>query len=64
MTFLEKVANGQSSLDLIDDAVEEWHKSDRAVSLPEHLGMTEYEFGLWIKDARVLKIILAAKKKA
>lgn len=61
MTFIEKVVNGQSSLDQIDDAIEAWIKSEMVIGLPDFLGMTEYEFALWVKDSHVLASIVAAK---
>jgi hypothetical protein len=52
----------------IDDWVDAWSDSGGApggsvMSLPEYLGMSEREYGLWVEESATLRVIIAARRR-
>jgi hypothetical protein len=64
MTFVEKCVNGLVKLEEVDDYVEEWHRNSEHhhESLREFLGMTQKEFGRWLREAEALREIIKEHK--
>jgi hypothetical protein len=64
-TFVFAVLAGEATLSQIDEWVEAWH-DDKAYAgtLPEYLGMSEREYGLWLSKPRYLRSIVEAHRPA
>ena len=60
--FIAKCQMGEVLLDEIDDFVDEWHESDSESPIYEFLGMTRYEYFLWLKSPDVLPYIVKARR--
>lgn len=51
MNFKERYLSGLCEFDSIENDVESWHKGEEnGVGLVEYLGMTEQEYGAWLRD--------------
>jgi len=48
MNFYEKYLIGETSIDDIDDYIEEWHNGDSTLELHEYLGLTEIQYNFWL----------------
>ena len=59
--FIAKCQMGEVLLDEIDDFVDKWHESDSESPIYEFLGMTRYEYFLWLKSPDVLPYIIKAR---
>lgn len=60
--FIDKCLNGDCLVEEIDDYVDLWHEGDSTESLHSFLGMTEDEYGLWMRDSEYIYFILEAHK--
>ena len=65
MNFKERYLSGLCEFDCIDNEVESWHKgSENGIGLVEHLGMTEQEYGVWLRDGdEAVKRLLDAQRR-
>ena len=61
--FISLCANGQLSLDKIDDYIDQWHDSSSELELYDYLGMTQKEYRLWVHVPDILWLIIMAKKQ-
>ena len=51
MSFKQQYLCGYCGIDHIDDCVEEWHTApENGVSLAQHLGLTEQEYGVFLRN--------------
>ena len=60
--FIAKCQMGEVLLDEIDDFIDQWHESDSESPIYEFLGMTRYEYFLWLKSPDVLPCIVKARR--
>lgn len=58
--FIEKCQACEVMFDDIDDFIDQWHENPGNKSLYDFLGMTRYEYSLWIADASILPTIVSA----
>lgn len=65
MSFVDDCAAGRTSLDLIDDAVEDWHlgRAGDGQSLAEFLGLSAVEYSTWVRTPSALQEIVEARRK-
>jgi len=62
--FIEKCLSGDALVNEIDDYIETWHKDESITQeLHEYLGMSFFEYQLWVEKPESLKFILFARKK-
>lgn len=63
--FIERALQGRVlHLESIDDDVEAWNETENDVeSLAEWLGMSEAEYGVWMREPDALPWILHARKR-
>ncbi|MGB3366476.1 MAG: hypothetical protein WBA54_03230 [Acidaminobacteraceae bacterium] len=59
--FIELCVNGEVLIDEIDDFVDQWHESDATNELYEYLGMTKFEYELWVENDSNLRLIIFAR---
>lgn len=59
-SFIEQCQAAVAQPEDIDDFIDQWHGSPAGTSLHDFLGMTEYEYALWVSDAEILPMILKA----
>jgi hypothetical protein len=64
MNFIQMCANGETTSDQVDEYVRAWHVSNHKIPLHTYLGMTEYEYSLWVQDGGVLEHIIHAAKES
>lgn len=64
MTFIEKCLSGDAFADEIDDAVEAWSDGveGQNLELNEFLGMTPYEYSIWMTSPSILPWIVSAHR--
>lgn len=66
-SFMDMVADGESSLEHIDDAIEQWHRGGAGdgLELHEFLGLTHYEYqeGVMHNKKEVLENIVELRKR-
>jgi hypothetical protein len=60
--FIEQCLSRQSSLEDIDDFIDQWHENPGNQSLHEFLGMTRDEYANWVADSSALPAIVKARK--
>ena len=64
--FMQLLYDGLTTPDSIDDFVEQWHTSEglgvHAPSLRDFLGLTQEEYGRWVRDHRALADILKERR--
>ena len=58
--FIEKCHACEVLFDDIDDFIDQWHEKPGKKSLYDFLGMTRYEYSLWISDSTILPTIVNA----
>lgn len=63
-TFVDDVLAGRTSLEAVDDYVDRWHDGEGAGTLAEHLGLSGPEYDAWIRDAKALAGVVAARSAA
>lgn len=39
---------GHDLEEVVDDAIDEWHRSSSELKLPEYLGFSDHEYMLWV----------------
>lgn len=63
--FIDRALQGRVlHLESIDDEVAAWHKTEEDVgTLAEWLGMTDAEYGVWMREPDALPWILHARKR-
>lgn len=49
MNFKEKLIKDEITVDCIDDFIGQWYESDSKLSLSTYLGLTEYEYSLYVE---------------
>ncbi len=59
--FIELATQGEVLLEEIDDFVDDWHESGKAVPLATFLGMTDEEYALWAVEPDMLPFIVRAR---
>ena len=57
MTFIDLVLAGKASLEDIDDWVRRWHCGETLLELRDWLGMTEQQYGLWLKASEAVTLM-------
>ena len=60
-SFIQLCLKGERLPEEIDDFVDEWHAQAPNATLHRFLGMTKFEYNLWVVDASVLHFILDAR---
>ena len=61
--FIKLCLDGKVRMSDIDDFIDYWHNSEIDIPLYDYLGMTEYEYNLWITDNTSLPRIIKAHKE-
>jgi hypothetical protein len=66
--FVEACLAGEALDRDVDDWVDSWSDSGGApdgapISLPDHLGMSEREYSLWVEESATLRVIIAARRR-
>lgn len=66
MSFVDDCAEGRTTLDRIDDAVDDWHegRAGEGIGLREHLGMSQVEYSTWVTRPSTLASIVEARRKS
>lgn len=62
-SFMEQLIKGEAPPEAMDDFIDLWHEGDDTRSLPEFLGMSEDEYGLWVEKPDALPVIFLARKR-
>jgi hypothetical protein len=60
--FFEKYLAGESAADAIDDFIDAWHQEPGGREIFEYLGMTQDEYGSWLRDPDALPQIAQARR--
>ncbi len=60
--FVEAYLAGDALASDIYAYIDRWHEQPGDQSLPDHLGMTDGEYGAWLENPDVLGRILRANK--
>lgn len=59
MSFISDCIKDLTNIELIDDYVDRWHNGEGGeLSLSKFLGMTQYEYSMWLKDATSIYSII------
>ena len=59
MSFISDCIKDPSTIELVDDYVDRWHSGEgQGMSLSKFLGMTPYEYSMWLKDATSIYSII------
>lgn len=61
-TFIDRCLAGKTTVDQVDDFVEEWHKGNDPRGLVEALGLTSAEYERWVFDSNALAAIVEARR--
>ncbi len=61
-SFIDLVLAGDALISEIEEYIEKWHKADSEKTVYAFLGMSEYEYALWVENSAFLKAIINAKK--
>ncbi len=61
--FMDLYLRGRASAGYINDSIDAWHNGSGRQSIYAHLGMTEDEYSLWLRDPGVLPLIARAHKE-
>jgi hypothetical protein len=61
-TFLDLCVRGKAGPDEIDDFIDRWHEAPEGRELHEYLGMTEEEYGNWLRQPDALANIIKARQ--
>ena len=62
MTFINKCVNGEASIEDVDDYVDKWHDGDSDKKLHDYLGMTWFEYSMWVTKPSMLGDIVDCRK--
>ena len=57
-TFVDKCIDGEAFVENIDDYITEWHESNSKLPIHKYLGLTKYEYGVWITHPHTIKNII------
>ena len=60
--FIQQCIDGDALLEDIDDFIDAWHDGDSTLKLNEFLGMTLFEYNVWLNQPDILPIIVKAKR--
>jgi len=60
-SFIELILSGKTSVEKIDDFIDEWHENPSELSLSQFLGLTEEEYAVWVRDPSALPGIVDAR---
>lgn len=52
-TFISLLKEKKVTWEDIDDFIHEWHESYTKKSIYQYLGMTEYEYALWVVNPKL-----------
>lgn len=65
MTFKEKLINDEITVDCIDEFVSQWHESESTLFLHEYLGLTDYEYSIYVElgETNLLNLLCRKYKK-
>jgi hypothetical protein len=63
LPFIELYLKGKVLPEKIDDYVDQWHANPGGQEIYEFLGMSREEYGLWLRDPKVLPQIAQARKE-
>ena len=59
--FIQECLSGAARLTDIDGYVERWHQCNSDKSIHDFLGLTLYEYSLWVENPEILSEIVAAR---
>jgi len=62
-TFIGRCLSGTAFVDEVDDYVDQWNESDTDLPLREFLGMTRFEYALWVEKPDCLKYLINRRKR-
>lgn len=62
-SFIDECLYGLGDIEDIYDYIQYWHTHQMDISLEEFLGLTDYEYNVWIRnDDNILREILRCRK--
>lgn len=61
--FIDRCVLGESSPEDIEDCIDQWHITGRKGSLAGYLGMTRFEYVLWLFFPDILPSIIVGRRK-
>ena len=61
--FIDLCTQGKTKISEIDDWVDSWQCFDDGRELHEFLGMSEYEYEMWVLDDSYLEYIIEDRKR-
>ena len=59
--FIQECVSGTTRLTDIDTYIERWHQRNSDKSIHDFLGLTWYEYSLWVENPEVLSEIVTAR---
>ena len=60
--FIQERLSGTARLTDIDTYIERWHQCNSDKSIHDFLGLTLYEYSLWVENPDILSEIVAARR--
>ena len=60
--FIQEYLSGAARPTDIDGYVERWHQCNSDKSIHDFLGLTLYEYSLWVENPEILSEIVAARR--
>lgn len=65
MNFKEKLIKDEITIDRIDDFVHQWHESESTLPLDAYLGLTPYEYRIYVElgEKELLNLLCRKYKK-
>jgi hypothetical protein len=59
--FIQECLSGTAGLTDIDTYIEQWHQCNSDKPIHDFLGLTSYEYSLWVENPKVLSEIVTAR---
>ena len=60
--FIQECLSGTARFADMDSYVERWHQSNSDKSIHDFLGLTLYEYSLWVETPEIISEIVAARR--
>ena len=60
--FIQERLSGTARLTDIDTYIERWHQCNSDKSIHDFLGLTLYEYSLWVENPDILSKIVTARR--
>ncbi len=60
--FIQERLSGTARLTDIDTYIERWHQCNSDKSIHDFLGLTLYEYSLWVENPDILSNIVTARR--